>query len=136
VEFCNGINGRGKVPVKNIFAAENQSFPARTVNCCVEITGASVFRRGDCNGDSKANLADGAAIITALFQTGQTRYDPPCLDACDANDDGRLDVADTMRILTWLFSTGAPPPAPGPTVAGADPTEDKLSCDNTGCPGA
>ncbi|MBI4602024.1 MAG: hypothetical protein HY721_08690 [Planctomycetes bacterium] len=134
--FTDGVNGRGKVPVKNLYAAENQSFPARTVNCEVCVTGAPVFRRGDCNGDSKANLADAAATVSALFQTGSTRYDPPCLDACDANDDGRLDISDTVRILTWLFTNGVVPPAPGPVTPGVDPTDDKLACDATGCPEA
>jgi hypothetical protein len=126
------------VRIKNVFAAENKSFPARTVDCALCVTQSPLFRRGDCNSDEKSNLADAAATVSYLFPTGPagTEFLPDCLDACDSNDDGRIDIADAIRILGWLFRSDPPPPAPGPDQAGLDPTEDKLSCTPLGCPGA
>ncbi|HVR75371.1 MAG TPA: SdrD B-like domain-containing protein [Planctomycetota bacterium] len=131
--FCDGVNGRGKVPIKNLFAAENESFPAATVNCSVCVSGAPVFQRGDCNFDTRINVTDAVILIGSLCASGDCLFKPPCLDACDANDDGRLDLADAIRILSWLFTRGPAPPPPGPLVPGVDPTEDNLSCD-VGCP--
>jgi len=133
VTFCDGINGRGRVPAKNLFAAENESFLARTVDCELCVVGASLFLRSDCNRDSSINLADGAAVLSALFGDEFSRFEPPCLDGCDSNDDGRIDIADAVHVLRWLFQDGASPPAPGPSQPGLDPTTDKLDCQALAC---
>ena len=133
VQFCDGADGRGNVPIKNVYSAENKSFPPITVDCAVCVTGRPMFRRGDCNADGKANLPDAASVVSFLFAM-MGNFDPPCLDACDANDDGRVDVADAIRILHWLFVDASPPPAPGPNTPGLDPTVDKLpTCEGGPC---
>ena len=134
IRFQNGVNGRGRIRIKNLYVAENQSFPPRTVDCEICVTGTSGFRRGDCNADGKANLPDAAAIISSIFAMGSERFLPTCQDACDANDDGRMDVADAVKILTWIFGKGTAPPDPGPVTPGPDPTPDKLQCELPGCP--
>lgn len=132
VRFCDGINGRGLINTKNLYAAENQSFKACTEDCEICVVGSSGFRRGDCNSDGKTNLSDAAAIVYRLLSMDPSGFEPPCLDACDANDDGRLDLADAIKILAWLFQRAEPPPAPGPLRAGKDPTPDNLSCEAFG----
>jgi hypothetical protein len=138
-EFTDGVNGRGQVPIKNLFAAENKSFSPRTIDCAVCVSAAPLFLRGDCNGDMKPNLADAAATVSYLFPldgSGGRTFLPPCLDACDVNDDGRLDVSDPISLLNWLFRSGLPPPEPGPDEIGRDTTDDKLDCALTECPAA
>jgi len=84
------------------------------------------FMRGDCNADSGFNIADCIFTLAALFSGGPSGT---CLDACDSNDDGSINIADGIYSLAALFSGGAPPPAPGPTVCGVDPTDtDPLDC--------
>ncbi|MFN0060108.1 MAG: hypothetical protein ACKVX7_16745 [Planctomycetota bacterium] len=89
------------------------------------VTGAMLFRRGDCNGDAAFNIADAITVLTYLFSA--PAITPPCFDACDAGDDGALDIADGVGILSALFSGAPPLPAPGFTC-GADPSADALGC--------
>ena len=84
---------------------------------------ASDFMRGDANGDGIVDIADVSALFEGLFSSG----DLPCEDAGDANDDGYLDISDPTYILSYLFWDGAAPPHPFPR-AGADPTDDRLTC--------
>ncbi|MFQ6047685.1 MAG: hypothetical protein ACE5PT_15225, partial [Gemmatimonadales bacterium] len=125
VSFCDGINGAGTVPIWNRASIDNTSVPPILVDGCVSLTAVAGFIRADCNWDKWVDIADPAAMINALF-VGE--FDPPCLDACDANDDGRLDLADSVTALEYLFHFGPPPPDPGPTEVGSDPTEDRLDC--------
>jgi len=148
IEFTDGINGTGRVPIKNLVSSENKSrSPAAVINCAVEILAEPVFYRGDCNfslGSSMAvDIADAAAVVSHLFLPGSWNFEPGCLDACDANDDGRVDLADSISILQYLFQGGGTPPAPGPgwdpdaqaeTGVGPDPTWDMLDCpDGSAC---
>ena len=140
ISFCDGANGRGKVPIKNLISTENESRKPQLMNCEVCIEGEPRFFRGDCNfsgmGNMSVDIADAAATISFLFGQGTWKFVPPCLDACDCNDDGRIDLADATCILTFLFQFGDFPPAPGPgfnmqggdVPAGLDPTPDKLDC--------
>jgi hypothetical protein len=98
------------------------------------------FHRGDCNSSGELNgfsveIADVVAIASYL----RARFDPPCVDACDANDDGDVDISDIMFLASYLFLRGPFPPAPGPGLgrlmghimpisAGEDPTDDNLDC--------
>ncbi|MGE4618497.1 MAG: proprotein convertase P-domain-containing protein [Planctomycetota bacterium] len=93
---------------------------------------APQFRRGLCNPDALFDIADVIFLLGYLF-SGET--DPLCADACDNNDDGNLDVGDAISQLDSLFGGSAPPPAPGPTNCGVDPTEDSLGCEQNsdGC---
>ncbi|MGE3166553.1 MAG: right-handed parallel beta-helix repeat-containing protein [Planctomycetota bacterium] len=98
------------------------------------------FKRGDANLDASVNTADAVYILCVLFPPV-----PPalpcapfaCRDAADVNDtDGAISIADVVYLLNFLFSGGAPPPAPGPTTCGFDPTSDPLDCAvlGVGCP--
>jgi hypothetical protein len=133
VEFCDGANGRGRIPLRNLYAAENHSFPACTESCRICVLGEARFIRGDCNSTGSVNIADPAAIIGFLFLPVAWQFEPPCLDACDANDDGRVDLADAMTVLIYLFRFGPEPPPPGPHRPGPDPTPDKLGCGLRDC---
>ena len=128
VTFCDAANVSGKVPLYNVYSAENKSFPAETFGTVVAVDTAALFLRGDCNWDDHFNISDPISVLIIVFFEdffGQTAI---CDDACDANDDGRLDLGDTLSLLHWLFLQGTPPPAPGTVVPGVDPTEDRLGC--------
>lgn len=83
---------------------------------------ASVFIRGDSNGDGTPNISDAVATLSYLFSGGAK---PACLDAADADDRGTVEITDAVYLLNHIFSGGTPPPPPYP-AAGADPTEDGL----------
>ena len=143
IDFCDGINGRGRVPLKNLFAAENRSFSPQLYSCELCVVGAPRFFRGDCNSNDMVEVSDAAAVISSLFLQGAWRFEPRCWDACDCNDDGRADLADSVCILSYLFLHGAVPPAPGPDFnpatggpgeKGSDPTADKIDCELRDCP--
>ncbi len=150
IKFTDGVNGRGKVPIKNLISVENVSVSvkATSMDCQICVVGKEKFFRGDCNfsrmGSMSVDIADAAAVVSFLFLPGTWKFNPPCLDACDCNDDGRIDLADAVCILQYLFQQGRFPPAPGPgirlndqpnpnmveeTPPGEDPTADKLDCD-------
>lgn len=155
VTFQDGLNGRGKVPIRNLISVDNFSKSPKLASCQVCVRGAGNFYRGDCNfsGDSDPKLAsqavdiaDAAAAVSYLVGTGPKAFSPPCLDACDCNDDGRIDLADVVCILKYLFELGTFPPAPGPgyretglpnpnsvepSPPGPDPTPDALDCRGT-----
>ena len=141
VMFTDGVNGRGKVPTKNLISVENESRSPQLMNCEICIVGEERFCRGDCNfsnmGMMCVDISDAASVVSFLFLPGTWKFEPPCLDACDCNDDGRIDLADAVCILQYLFTFGMTPPAPGPgwdpdTMTelpnGPDPTDDKLDC--------
>jgi hypothetical protein len=131
IGFCNGANIGGKVPLHNVYSAENKSFPAATFGTEIIIDSSDVFRRGDCNFDEGFNISDPISVLNAVFFFDFYGFVPPCEDACDANDDGRLDLSDTMYLLQWLFLRGPQPPAPGIIERGVDPTDDMLQCSLT-----
>src|SRR2546428_4608220 len=85
--------------------------------------GASLFRRGDPDGDGKIGVSDAIQVLSWLFRGGPA---PSCLDAADANDDGLVNLTDPIRLLQWLFQGGEPLPVPGPIACGEDPTPDNL----------
>jgi len=155
IQFTDGINGTGAVPVKNLISVENESRAPALNDCPLAIVNEQTFFRGDCNFSREemgmaVNIADAAAGVSFLFLPGTWKFEPPCLDACDCNDDGRIDLADVMCILQYALQNGAFPPSPGPgleitgnsnpsavrpTGPGIDPTEDKLDCaGGVGCP--
>jgi hypothetical protein len=148
VNFQDGVNADGKVPVKNLISVNNQSQSPQTMNCEVCVVGEERFFRGDCNFSQMGmgmavDIADAAAVVSFLFLPGTWRFEPPCPDACDCNDDGRIDLADAICILQFILQNGPfpPPPGPGleitddpnpnmvrPTDQGPDPTPDKIDC--------
>lgn len=83
------------------------------------------FVRGNCNGDSAVNIADGIYAINYLFLSGPA---PDCDDACDSNDDGAIDATDAIYTFNYRFLDGPMPVAPFP-ASGLDPTNgDGLGC--------
>jgi len=97
---------------------------------------APEFRRGDANCDGRLNEADAVAIADIAFSVAPAAdcgLDSPatacCLDAADTDDDGNIDLDDQILLLNYLLDSGAPPPLPGPTSCGQDPTAgDLLNC--------
>ncbi len=148
VAFQDGLNGRGKVPIRNLVSVDNYSKSPKLASCQVCVRGEEKFYRGDCNfsmeeGGWAVDIADAAAAVSYLIGSGPKAFSPPCLDACDCNDDGRIDLSDVVCILKYLFELGPFPPAPGPglretgqpnpnqvepTPPGPDPTADLLDC--------
>lgn len=144
IQFTDGINGSGTVPVKNLVAVDNFARVPELVNCEVCIRDTPKFFRGDCNFSGQemgmgVDIADVAAVVSFLMASPEWVFLPPCLDSCDCNDDGRIDLADATCILQYAVRGGSFPPAPGPglqaaatglepTEAGPDPTDDKLDC--------
>ena len=125
IDFCDGINGNGMVPINNLVVIEYQSVQSfERYGATYEIIPVPAFQRGDCNTDTKVDLADAATVIASQFQG----YGVGCLDACDANDDSVINLADSVYLLNFLFKFGPPTPAPGAYTPGADPTEDDLDC--------
>jgi hypothetical protein len=125
IEFTDGVNGRGKVPINNLVSVENNSslIPMSSrFNCSLCVVDKPCFFRGDCNfsgnsgsdGSLAVDVSDAAAVVSFLFAPGPYKFAPRCLDACDCNDDGRIDLADAVCILRYLFQQGPFPPLPGP----------------------
>ncbi len=99
---------------------------------CVKPQVDPLFKRGDINDDCQSNVADAIFGLSHLFGNGAA---PVCPDALDVNDSGGVDISDPIFLLNYLFSTGAAPPAPGPDLAGVDPTPDDLAlCGARDCP--
>ena len=128
IEFCDGVNVRGRVPLQNLYAAANQSLSARTNNSGVFVDSGRLFQRGDCNSDNRVNISDPINVLMATILAEEFDFVPSCEDACDGNDDGVLDIGDAVYLLLWMFRGGQLPPAPGPFIFGRDPTEDTLEC--------
>ncbi len=136
ITFCERGDGAGSVPTRNLISVANFSWkPMDLLPGKVCVLAAPVFIRGDCNftysdplktitperladaanifWPDAVDISDAAAVISFLFETGDFRFLPPCLDACDANDDGRVDLADSVYILRYLFKLpNTKPPIP------------------------
>jgi hypothetical protein len=138
ITFCDGANGAGNVPIRNLASVWNHSWPMQTFSTEICVLAEPKFVRGDCNfngidhlpstGKDAVDIADAAAVLSYLFQTGDWRFAPPCMDSCDANDDGRVDLADSVFILRYLFKFDRKPPEPFESSPGFDPTDDRLGC--------
>jgi hypothetical protein len=128
VNFCNNINGAGNVLIENIAIIDFESVQGlQLFGCEVCVAPVPVFQRGDCNDDTKVDLADAAKILGWQFQGEPIN----CPDACDANDDGKINLADAVLLMNYLFKFGDGPADPGPETPGEDGTDDNLpECDN------
>lgn len=120
-------NEKGRPPLDNIFVVDGGiRVDPELVGGEVQIGGSAVptFVRGNVDGNSDINLADGLWIANYLFLGGE---EPVCLDAADVDDDGKIDLTDPIFLLNHLFLGGPEPPPPYPTP-GPDPTPDTLEC--------
>ena len=100
---------------------------------CARVQVVAQFRRCDCNGDGRVNIADAVCTVSSLF--APERLDPSldpfsCEDALDCNDQGPVDVADSVYLIAYRFQGGPLPPAPG-LACGEDPSADALGCSRT-----
>jgi len=90
-----------------------------------------VFRRGDATDDGVTDISDGVFILNFLFSGGSA---PGCLDGADSDDNAAIELSDAVRVFAYLFLGGDPPPDPGPSICGPDPTEDGLGdCEYESC---
>jgi hypothetical protein len=80
------------------------------------------FLRGDVDADGVVTLADAVLVFQAVVAHAEL----PCPDAADFSDNGLVQLGDAGLIAEFVLGSGAPP-SPFPE-AGADPTEDGLSC--------
>ena len=87
------------------------------------------FRRGDTNGDAKADISDAVRTLGFLFLGNPTAL--PCDKSADTNDEGNLDLSDPVALLNHLF-LGAPAPPEPFGACGVDPTVDGLGCEAFG----
>ncbi len=88
------------------------------------------FLRGDANGDGVVELesADNDLDWIRGYVVSGTHV-PPCMDGADVNDDGVISIPDIVYLVRWRYQNGPPPPCPGPTEQGIDPTpSDSLGC--------
>jgi hypothetical protein len=142
VEFVEGANGRGLVPVRNLVTSASYAHvPATLAGTTISIvasTGAGgvegsplPFRRGDADGSGRLDITDAAYLLAFLFLGGPP---PPCRKSADSDDDGRLAIADPIRVLGHLFLGGTAPPPPF-AACGRDPSPDPLDCERSPCEG-
>ena len=83
------------------------------------------FRRGDVVPDGALGLDD---VFNALVYQFLGTHSPSCLAALDFNDDGAIGIDDALASLFFQFQGATPPPDPGMTNCGPDPTKAALSC--------
>jgi hypothetical protein len=128
ISFCDNVNGAGNVLIENIAIIDFESVQGvQKFPCQVCVVPEPVFQRGDCNDDTKVDLADAAKVLGWQFQGEPIN----CPDACDANDDGKINLADAVLLMNYLFKFGEGPADPGPETPGEDPTDDNLpECNN------
>ena len=107
---------------------------ARTAAAITETVGAfldegtaRLFVRGDTDGDTVLAVTDVIVVLDYQFRGAD---ELGCFDAADFNDDGRVDISDAIASLGFQFLGQQPPPAPGSTNCGADPTADDLGCES------
>lgn len=81
------------------------------------------YIRGDANLDQAINIADGIAILNAVFDGAVL----DCEKSADVNDDGNIDISDGVSVFGFLFSFQPAPGYPFPEP-GVDLTPDTLSC--------
>ncbi|MCA8961087.1 MAG: hypothetical protein KDC38_11270, partial [Planctomycetes bacterium] len=131
IGFCDFINGVGSVLIENIAVIDFESYQnIGKVPGEICLDRRVRFLRGDCNQDSKTDIADAAAVLGQQFFA----LSFSCRDACDVNDDGLVDLADTIFLLNYLLDFASAPPAPFP-ICGYDLSEDSLDCESySECP--
>ena len=134
VDLCETI---GIPPIELVFSGPGMPFEVQptttsgTITIETPMTGDPQFLRGDCNSDATFNIADGIALLDALFGGGAA---PTCDLACDTNDDETINIADAINILDVLFGgMGDTIPAPS-DACGVDPSPASLSCAMGPCP--
>ena len=86
---------------------------------------ATMFLRGDDNGDGNVDLSDPIFSLTHQFAGGPAAG---CMESMDSNDDGQLNITDSIFTLTHLFAGGPGLPAPYPDCGSATGRAD-LGCE-------
>ncbi len=121
------LSRRAPAVARIVLAAAMTSIASAEDGAAGGIDGAPDFVRGDGNLDGRVTAADAIVLFEVLFRG---RESPPCDDVLDFDDSGTVDLTDGTGLIAWTFfsAIGTPPPAPYPE-AGADPTDDDLSCE-------
>jgi hypothetical protein len=88
----------------------------------------SAFARGDADASGELDITDAVVVLSYLFQSGPA---PTCQDAADSDDNGKVNITDPIYVLGHLF-LGGPAPTEPSGKCGADPTEDRLTCEAYG----
>jgi hypothetical protein len=112
----------GAPPVDNVVVVAGTSVGPNLENGSITLQPQTdvPFIRGNCNGDSGVNIADGIWILNELFLSGPSGT---CAVACDANNDAKYDQADAIYVINYRLLDGPVPAAPFPDCgpeAGAD----------------
>ena len=143
VEFVDGLNGRGEVPVNNLVSINNFDEPFIATACSVLVGdgpgggGGGEFIRGDCNFNTRVNVADAAAVLSFPLRRRTAPLRAAVPRRVRRRRHGRRQHDGRDLILNHMFIPGEPgPPPPGHVNAGVDPTEDDIGCAATdkGCP--
>ena len=124
--FLDGLKGVGQPVFNFVTWRGGAQRPALTAFGIRVGHGANAHRRGDANSDGVVDVSDSVFLLAYLFLGGKS---PTCADAADSDDSGTLSLTDAVFVTSFLFLGSGPPPAPGPSSCGADPTPDLLSCD-------
>ncbi|MEE8143357.1 MAG: hypothetical protein V3T77_09680, partial [Planctomycetota bacterium] len=77
-----------------------------------DVAEAQPFIRGDSDGNTAINLADGLDILLYLYLANDPPIPVP--DAGDVNDNGVVEIADVAYLLSYIFQKTVPPPEPFP----------------------
>lgn len=67
----------------------------------------NTFVRGNCDGQSPAQVGTGIFLFNWLFLSGPI---PACIAACDTDGDGANSINDGVFLLNYLFLNGNTPP--------------------------
>ncbi|MGE3163379.1 MAG: hypothetical protein AB7O52_00585 [Planctomycetota bacterium] len=134
-ELLSWSDGLGMPAVANVIVVNGASLASQFENGVVTINTFCIlpvdFRRGDCNDDAVANIADIVANIGLV--TGSFPFNAGCPAACDANDDGANDISDSIFLAAYIFQGGPAPSAPF-AGCGQDTGVDDTNCVFDSCP--
>ncbi|MAW76923.1 MAG: hypothetical protein CMJ95_05965 [Planctomycetes bacterium] len=120
------VGNLGSPAVDNVVVVQGASLSPSLENGSINLQPQTdiPFLRGNCNGDSGVNIADGIWILNELFQNGPSGT---CPEACDINSDQKYDAADAIYVIYYRLLDGPPPAAPFPDCA----AEPGVECEAT-----
>ena len=110
VEHSNAL---GSPPVRNLVVHHGTSQLAEFAPGTIELIPVlgTFFLRGDCNGDTGSNVADGIWLLNYLYLSGPSIE---CLAACDTDGNGTIGMLDGILLIQHWLIGGPPPVAPYP----------------------
>ncbi len=119
LRHVDGLRGAGQ-PVENVVSQSGADNVPTFEPLEIQVSaGATLFVRGDDNGDGAINISDPQFSLNFQFLGGAPLR---CRAASDTNGDGRVNISDPQYSLNFQFLGGPPPPAPFPTCGADDST--------------